>query len=69
MNLGRAVAFDCRIIPLPNIERIQDYFLWRQEDAHRNALNAHCYWLLRKEGLTAQQATSQLEGKSTSYKN
>lgn len=69
MNLGRAVAFDCRIIPLPNIEKVLDYFLWRQEDAHRNALNAHCYWLLRKEGLTAQQATSQLEGKSTSYKN
>ena len=69
MKLGQTVAFDCRMIPLPTIERVQDYFLWRQEDAHRNALNAHCYWLLRKEGLTAQQATAQLEGQSTSYKN
>ena len=69
LALGQPIAFDCRMIPLPTIERVQDYFLWRQEDAHRNALNAHCYWLLRKEGLNPQQATEQLEGKSTSYKN
>lgn len=69
MQLGQLAAFDCRLVPLPNIERVQDYFLWRQEDAHRNALNAHCYWLLRKEGLDAQQATNQLGGKSVSYKN
>lgn len=69
MQLGQVAAFDCRLVPLPNIERVQDYFLWRQEDAHRNALNAHCYWLLRKEGLDAQQATNQLDGKSVSYKN
>lgn len=25
-----------------------DYFRWRNEDAHRNALNAHCYWMMRK---------------------
>lgn len=69
MQLGQVVALDCRIVPLPNIERVQDYFLWRQEDAHRNALNAHCYWMLRKEGMDANQATAELEGKSVSYKN
>ena len=69
MQLGQVIALDCRMVPLPNIERVKDYFLWRQEDAHRNALNAHCYWMLRKEGLSAQQATDQLEGKSVSYKN
>ncbi len=69
MQLGQVAALDCRMIPLPNIEKVQDYFLWRQEDAHRNALNAHCYWLLRKEGLDANQATAELEGKSVSYKN
>ena len=69
LQLGQVVALDCRIVPLPNIERVQDYFLWRQEDAHRNALNAHCYWLLRKEGMDANQATAELEGKSVSYKN
>ena len=69
MQLGQVAALDCRIVPLPSIERVQDYFLWRQEDAHRNALNAHCYWLLRKEGMDANQATAELEGKSVSYKN
>jgi tRNA(His) 5'-end guanylyltransferase len=44
-------AFDCRICELPTIQRVRDYFRWRQEDAHRNALNAHCYWLLRREAL------------------
>ena len=69
LQLGRVVALDCRIVPLPNEECVQDYFLWRQEDAHRNALNAHCYWLLRSEGVSASAATVQLEGKSVSYKN
>jgi tRNA(His) 5'-end guanylyltransferase len=69
MQLGQVANLDCRIVPLLNIERVQDYFLWRQEDAHRNALNAHCYWLLRKEGMDANQATAELEGKSVSYKN
>ena len=46
-----------------------DYFRWRQEDAHRNALNAHCYWLLRKNGASVSEATSALEGKSVAYKN
>lgn len=69
MKLGRPAVFDCRIAPLPNVERVRDYFLWRQEDAHRNALNAHCYWALRKEGVSAEAATSELEGKSIAYKN
>lgn len=69
LALGRAATFDCRMVPLPNIERVQDYFLWRQEDAHRNSLNSHCYWMLRREGKTAGQATNELEGKSISYKN
>jgi len=69
MQLGQVAALDCRMIPLPNIEKVHDYFLWRQEDAHRNALNAHCYWLLRKEGMDANQATAVLDGKSISYKN
>lgn len=69
LQLGQAVAMDCRLVPLPNLERVQDYFLWRQEDAHRNALNAHCYWMLRKEGLDARTANDLLEGKSVAYKN
>jgi len=69
LKLNMIVAMDCRMVPLPSIERVKDYFLWRQEDAHRNALNAHCYWMLRKEGIDAQTATRMLEGQSTAYKN
>lgn len=69
LGLGKRATFDCRVIPLPTIERVVDYFRWRQEDAHRNSLNAHCYWMLRKEGLSEQVATRELEGKSVSYKN
>ena len=69
LQLGQVIAMDCRLVPLPSIEKVKDYFLWRQEDAHRNALNAHCYWMLRKEGLGAQEATAQLDGKSIAYKN
>ena len=68
-QLGQLAVFDCRIIPLPTIERVQDYFLWRQEDAHRNALNAHCYWTLRKSGASVKEATEALEGKSVAFKN
>ena len=69
LQLGQVVALDCRLIPLPDLERVQDYFLWRQEDAHRNALHAHCYWTLRKEGLGVKEATEMLEGKSVAFKN
>lgn len=69
LKLGVPVCFDCRVIPLPNLECVGDYFAWRQEDAHRNSLNAHCYWMLRKKGISAKQATKELEGRSVSWKN
>ena len=69
LQLGKIATFDCRLVPLPNIEKVCDYFLWRQEDAHRNSLNAHCYWALRKEGMSKVEATKILEGKSVAFKN
>lgn len=69
MELGVMGIFDCRIAPLPSVDKVKDYFLWRQEDAHRNALNAHCYWMLRKEGKDVNYATKYLEGKSIAFKN
>lgn len=69
IQLGVPVAFDCRVIPLPNEEAVFDYFLWRQEDAARNALNGWCYWTLRKQGISAKQASYLLEGKSVAWKN
>lgn len=69
LQLGSIASFDCRMIPLPNTELVKDYFLWRQEDANRNALNGHCYWMLRKEGASVKEATALLEGKSVAWKN
>ncbi len=67
--LGDVGAFDCRVCQLPTREHVVDYFRWRAEDAHRNALNAHCYWALRKKDQSAKSATEQLLGMSVSKKN
>lgn len=67
--LGSAGVFDCRISQLPCEVDVVDYFRWRQEDAHRNALNAHCYWLLRDRGLDDVAATKQLLGVSVAERN
>ena len=62
-------VFDCRICQLPSAKIVVDYFRWRNEDANRNAMNSHCYWLLRKEGLTDIAATERLKGLSVPDKN
>lgn len=67
--LGDVGCFDCRISELPNKKTVVDYFRWRNEDAHRNALNAHCYWMLRKKGSSVQEATNYSSGMSVSDKN
>jgi tRNA(His) guanylyltransferase len=69
LSMGSLACLDARISQLPTAALVRDYFLWRQEDAHRNALNAHCYWLLRKRGKSAQDATHQLIGLSVADKN
>ncbi len=69
LNLGQQAIFDCRMVPLPTLERVQDYFQWRQEDAHRNSLNAHCYWMLRKQGKSVAEATQTLTRQSVAFKN
>jgi tRNA(His) guanylyltransferase len=53
---------------LPNTELAVDYFRWRNEDAHRNALNSHCYWLLRKKGEKATAAANFLNKKAVAKK-
>jgi len=67
--LGDLACFDSRISQLPRKNDVIDYFRWRHEDAHRNALNAHCYWMLRKDGLSVQEATAKLIGVSVADKN
>ncbi len=53
LKLGTVACFDSRVIPLPNLERVKDYFSW----------------MLRKKGVSAREATKQLEGQSVSWKN
>ena len=67
--LGDVGCFDSRVCELPTEPLVVDYFRWRHEDAHRNALNAHCYWLFRKQGATDTNATERLLGLSVADKN
>lgn len=67
--LGNTGAFDCRLSELPNKELVRDYFRWRNEDAHRNALNAHCYWRLRHDNFNVREATAKIKGISIAVKN
>jgi tRNA(His) 5'-end guanylyltransferase len=67
--LSSMACFDCRISELPNEELVVDYFRWRGEDAMRNALNSHCYWLQRKQGKSVSESTQYLLKKSVAAKN
>lgn len=67
--LGSVAVFDCRICELPNEALVVDYFRWRNEDAFRNSLNAHCYWTLRKDSYTKQEATAKLSKMNVADKN
>lgn len=69
LRLGAAACFDARISELPDIDRVVDYFRWRNEDAHRNALNAYCYWTLRSTGVPAKEAARRFEGRTMAEKN
>ena len=69
LNLGEVACFDCRLSQLPRLDWVVDYFRWRSEDAHRNALNGHCYWLLRRMGEDARAAARALLGRSVAEKN
>jgi tRNA(His) 5'-end guanylyltransferase len=69
LRLGAPACLDCRISQIPAAELVVDYFRWRNEDAHRNALNAHCYWTLRRTGASVKQATERLLRLSVSDKN
>jgi tRNA(His) guanylyltransferase len=69
LALGALAAFDCRLCELPSPRLVRDYFRWRNEDAHRNALNGHCYWALRRDGKGVEDATRTLLGMSVPAKN
>lgn len=69
LAMGNLASFDARICELPTRQLVIDYFSWRQEDAHRNSLNAHCYWLQRHQGVDKTTATAFLSGKALADKH
>lgn len=69
LAVGERACFDSRVWVGATDQRVVDYFLWRQADATRCALNGWCYWMLRKEGQTVAQATATLERQSVGWKN
>ena len=66
---GEPAHFDSRVWLGVDVPLVIDYFRWRQADAVRNALNSWCYWTLRGTGMDVTEATHELEGKSTAFKN
>jgi tRNA(His) 5'-end guanylyltransferase len=69
LSIGRHAVMDCRIIELPTDQLVVDYFRWRMEDAGRNCLNSHAYWILRKAGRSVAEATSTISGQSNEQKH
>ncbi|GAB3262801.1 tRNA(His) guanylyltransferase Thg1 family protein [Chitinimonas naiadis] len=69
LQLGGMAAFDSRICQLPSAALVADYFAWRNEDAARNALNAHCYWTLRKQDMAPDAAAKRLARLNVAEKN
>jgi tRNA(His) guanylyltransferase len=66
---GEPAHFDSRVWVGAGPLDVLDYFSWRQADAARSALNGWCYWTLRKDGKSRQQATKALQGANAAAKN
>ena len=62
-------ALTAGFVSSPAFDLVIDYFRWRSEDAHRNALNSHCYWCLRKDDESVAEATAAVKGLTTAEKN
>ena len=69
LGLGAAAHFDSRVWVGPTAQHVIDYFRWRQSDAARCCLNGWCYWTLRKDGRSVQEATAALVGLGFAEKN
>lgn len=62
-------TFDCRVIQLPTIDHVTDYYLWRRGDSETNCLNAWAYYFLLEEGLTGTAAQKKLHKQKPEYKH
>ncbi len=68
LRVQTLATFDCRISQLPTIELVEDYFLWRDRDAQRNALNTRCCWQLHRQGYSPKQISAALHGLTAKQK-
>ncbi|MEM3752905.1 MAG: hypothetical protein QXM65_08210 [Candidatus Bathyarchaeia archaeon] len=55
------VAFDSRIVLVPDEDTVVKYMAWRQNNAWRNHNNAYAYWVLRKSGCKPSEASKKLK--------
>jgi tRNA(His) 5'-end guanylyltransferase len=64
---GEAAHFDSRVWHGKTLSDVTDYFRWRQADAARNAMHSWCYWTLRAEGRSVEEATALLDGRGSRF--
>ncbi|KAA1069320.1 tRNA-His guanylyltransferase [Puccinia graminis f. sp. tritici] len=63
LSIENLPTFDGRIIQYATFQEFQDYFKWRQVDAHINNLYNTTFWALVQQGKrTTQEAHSDLKG-------
>lgn len=63
-------TFDSRVIQLPNLESVADYFAWRRNDSETNCLNAYAYYHLTKEDkFSPTEAQSILDSRWNKFKH
>jgi tRNA(His) 5'-end guanylyltransferase len=65
LDLKKSVSFDSRIIPLGK-EDIYRYLVWRQAETWRNHVSSYGYYMLRKTGLSKNEAAGQLKNMKAS---
>lgn len=54
-------SFDCKLYAFDTVDEVLTYFVWRQRDACRNALNTCLYWTLINNGMSVRKAARTLE--------
>lgn len=65
VSLNHPVSFDARIVFIRSISEALDYFIWRQLEAWRNALNSYALLALENSGMSREEAVKELSGKKS----
>lgn len=54
--------FDARVIVCPTLHHVEDYFVWRQQDATKNCMNDYCHAILSWEEYSKAEIVRLLDG-------